>query len=48
MDPRSPEFQRTPELQYQVGGVRRSESLQDSARQVEPEPEQTGARIEVR
>ena len=25
MDPRSPEFQRTLELQYQVGGVRRSE-----------------------
>ena len=39
---------RSPELQYQVGGVRRSESQRDSARQAEPELEWTGTRIEVR
>ena len=39
---------RSLKLQYWVGGVRRSESLQDSARQAEPEPEWAGTRIEVR
>ena len=38
---------RSLELRYRVG-VRRSESQRDSARQVEPEPEWAGARIEVR